>query len=513
MKSRILFIVITALLMVGLGLPPGPANAQDPVPTQVPSPLPLTDEIPPVIDRPLIVIESYYLDQDTVAPGQSFTLFLSVRNKGKAVARNLIFNFSGTDFLPNETGGVRAEMELAGTNSADITQPLTATTELWGKTNGTVTVQLSYNGPGGEVYTESFIITIPVLGWSSVVKSPTPTPTVTAMPRAQLGITGYRTDVDPLQPGSIFTLQMDVINLGNGDARNVSMILGGGSSGGLGPDGTPQPGGISGASADLSVFAPLESSNVQFLGDIATGGAASTSQKLIVNVSANPGAYALKVSFVYTDAKGNRQVDDQVITMLVFQLPQIEVNYYRDPGPIMAMQPNMLPIQVVNLGRKVTVLGNMTITAENAELQNNTTLVGTLDAGGYFPLDVMYIPQASGPAQITININYTDDFNQARTITQTMDIEVMEGMGGMPGGMPGEGLPGDMPGENMDPGMGPDGMPVDGIAVEETLWQKVTRFFKGLFGLDSAPPTNQPMPGEMPEGEPLPEPVSPTGRG
>lgn len=520
MKSRILFILVAALLLIGLCLPSSPVRAQDPVPTEFPTARPSnTPEQPSVLDRPLIVIESYYLDKDTVAPGQSFTLFLSIRNKGNPAARNLIFSFTGADFLPKETGGVRAQMELGGNSSADITQPLTATTELWGKTNGTVTVQLSYNGEGGEVYNESFVVTIPVLGWSGVVSSPTPTPTVTSMPRAQLGITGYRTDIDPLQPGSIFTLDMDVMNLGNGDARGVSMILGGGSAGSLNPDGTPQPGGVSGGSADLSVFAPIESSNVQFLGDVSTGGSASTSQKLIVNTNANPGAYALKVSFAYTDAKGNRQIDDQVITMLVFQLPQIEVNYYRDPGPIMAGQPNMLPIQVVNLGRKVSVLGNMTVTAENAELQNNTTLVGTLDAGGYFPLDVTYIPQAAGPAQLTITINYTDDFNQARTITETMDIEVMEGMGGMPGeGMPGEGMPGGMPGEGVgpgiDPGLGPDGMPVDGVAVEETLWQKVTRFFKGLFGLDSAPPTNEPMPGEMPpgempQGEPMP--VKPQG--
>ena len=522
MKSRIFFVIISALLLLGLCLPSGPARAQDPEPTEYPTARPSRspqEATPPSgepaeIERPIIVIESYYLDQDTVAPGQSFKLFLSVRNVGKQNAHNLIYTFSGTDFLPKETGGVYAKSDLGQNDPDEFNQPLTATTELWGKTNGTVTVQLSYNGEGGEVYNESFLITIPVLGWSGVVSSPTPTPTVTSMPRAQLGITGYRTNIDPLQPGSIFTLDMDVMNLGNGDARGVSMILGGGSAGSLNPDGTPQPGGVSGGSADLSVFAPIESSNVQFLGDVATGGSTSTSQKLIVNTNANPGAYALKVSFAYTDAKGSRQIDDQVITMLIFQLPQIEVNYYRDPGPIMAGQPNMLPIQVVNLGRKVTVLGNMTVTAENAELQNNTTLVGTLDAGGYFPLDVMYTPQAAGPAQITITINYTDDFNQARTITQTMNIEVMEGMGGMPGeGMPG-GMPGEGVGPGMDPGLGPDGMPVDGVAVEETLWQKVARFFKGLFGLDSAPPSNQPMPGEMPpggmpEGEPMP--VKPLG--
>jgi len=44
----------------------------------------------------------------------------------------------------------------------------------------------------------------------------------------------------------------------------------------------------------------------------------SVSQQLVVNVTAAPGAYTLTLSFVYTDEKGNRLVDDQVITPLVY---------------------------------------------------------------------------------------------------------------------------------------------------------------------------------------------------
>jgi hypothetical protein len=64
------------------------------------------------------------------------------------------------------------------------------------------------------------------------------------------------------------------------------------------------------------------------------------------------------------------------------------------------MAPNTIPMQVVNLGRKSIVLGNMTVTAENADLMNNTTLVGTLEPGGYFPLDLMLIPQVPGPLEL-----------------------------------------------------------------------------------------------------------------
>jgi hypothetical protein len=496
MKAHILRITIAICLLAVLMLPAAAVLGQDSDTAQSQN-----------NDRPLIVIKSYYLNQDTIRPNDSFSLYLSVKNEGGAAASNLIFSFSGEDFLPKETGGVLAVGSLGSGNSKDIVQPMLANTSLWGKVSGTTTVQLNYNGPGGETYNETFTITLSVLGWSGVASTPTPTitPTGTAAPRAQLVVGGYKTNVERLQPGSIFNLDLEVRNLGGGEADAITMILGGGTYGTTGGDGTPTPGGVSGGGSDLSIFAPIGSSNIQFLGNLEQGKNLTASQDLIVNVSANPGAYALKLSFVYSDEKGNRLVDDQIITLLVYQLPQLEVNFYRDPGPIMAMAPNTIPIQVVNLGRKSAVMGNMTVTAANADLMNNTSLIGTLEPGGYFPLDLMLIPQAAGQLELKITINYTDDFNQSNIIEQVMMLDVMEN-----GEMMGPEGPG-----VVSPGMspGPDGGFIDQPVMEETIWQKVVRFFKGLFGLDSAPPQNDPfVPGDMPpDGQPMP--VGPGGKG
>jgi hypothetical protein len=243
----------------------------------------------------------------------------------------------------------------------------------------------------------------------------------------------------------------------------------------------------------------LGASNLVFLGEVPVGVTVTTSQKLIVNVTANPGAYPFKISFIYDDEKGARQINDQVITMLIYQLPQVEVGFYRDPGFFYTNQPTQLPLQVTNLGRKTAVLGNMRVTSPNAEITNNVTLVGSLEPGGYFTLDAMAMPFQPGPMDIEININYTDDFNQPRTITQTLSVEVIE-------------MPTPEPPTDGFPPVGPE------IPVEETLWQKVLRFLRGLVGLDSAQPTPapyQPMPGEeLPPGggEPMPVPVEPLPR-
>ncbi|MFN7037798.1 MAG: COG1361 S-layer family protein, partial [Bellilinea sp.] len=362
-----------------------------------------------------------------------------------------------------------------------------------GQSVATLTVNLSYtNLDGSATYTEALTITLN-LKKPSAGGPARPTATPTLISRPQLVVTAYQTDVDPLQPGAIFELKLDIRNLGTANARSVTMVLGGGAS--VNEQGTPVPGG-----SELSTFAPLGASNLIFLGDVPVGSTISATQKLIVNVTANPGAYPFKLSFIYDDEKGARQVNDQVITLLIYQLPQVEVGFYRDPGIFYTNQMSMLPLQVTNLGRKTAVLGNLRVTSPNADITNNVTLVGSLEPGGYFTLDANILPFQPGPLDIEININYTDDFNQPRTITQTLTVEVME-----------------MP----TPEFPTDGFPTEPPPpVEETFWQKVLRFLRGLIGLDSAEPTpapSFPLPGEeMPPegipGQPMPVPVEPLPR-
>ena len=447
-------------------------------------------------NRPIIALDSYNVGANgAVSPGQKFDLHMRVANHGQGFGRNIIFTFSSTDFLPVDTGGVITLNEMDPGEAIDIVQPMIASSALFGQKVATTAVTVNYTDFNQQAYTENFTITINLSQPSySGVSKPTATPTPVSRP--QLVVSAYSSDVDPLQPSSVFTLNLDIRNLGTSDARSTTMVLGGGVTSGD-ASGTPSPG-ISGSGADTSIFAPLGSSNLVYLGDVLLGATVQTSQKLIVNTSANPGAYAFKISFVYDDAKGVRQINDQVITLLIYQLPQLEINYYRDPGVFMLGQPNMLPLQVTNLGRKQAVLGNMKVTSPNAEVSNNVILVGMLDPGGYYTLDASVTPLQPGPLELTVEVNYTDDFNQPRTVSQTLVIEVM-----------------DMPTPEPFP---PGGYPPEGELippVEETTWQKILRFIKGLLGLSSGAPTTTPdqiFPGaSTPQIEPGPVIVGPKG--
>lgn len=151
----------------------------------------------------------------------------------------------------------------------------------------------------------------------------------------------------------------------------------------------------------------------------------------------------------------------------------------------MVGQPNLLPVQVVNLGRKSTILGNLTISTQDGEITNNTGLIGTLDAGGYFTLDASFVPSHSGSIDLEVTIHYNDDFNQPQTISQKIKVQVQDAP-------PQEAFPKDGP-------QGPGSMNGEEANNPDGSGQILLRLFKGLIGLDSAPPQNASGPMGAPE--------------
>ncbi len=455
----------------------------DPTPVP-PTPTPTATSAPLPFARPQFVVRSSRA-VDTVQTGKEFRLKVVLENAGNATAYNTQVVFSSADLVPTKNGGVAVLGTVNADDEVDASQTFLVAASLVGKNVLVADLTVTYYDSNGTSYSDKFTLSIPVSGGSVPSGGPYYTPTPTGIKSSQLVITDYSTDVDPLEPGEQFTLTMTIRNMGNARAQRVTMIVGGGSSGSNG--GTPQPSGVSGGSGEFTNFAPVGASNVQSLGDVNGGDTIQASQSLIVNVSTNPGAYPMKITFSYLNDKGEVINDEQVITLLVYSLPKLDIGFYRPLDPFFVGQPGALPFQVVNLGKRTAVLGTMKVEAEGGTIENGTSLVGALDAGGYFTLDSMLIPERSGTIALNITIDYTDDFNQPRTITRTLEVEVMEGFIETP----------------IDPSLEGGGeLPPPS---EENFWQKVWRFILGLLGLDSAPPSDG-NPGEVP---PIEEPIHP----
>jgi len=464
-----------------------------PTPTLTPTPT-VTATLPFV--RPQFVVRSSKTSGN-IRTGGEFKLNVVVENAGTNTAYSVQAVFTSSDLIPTKTGGVSALGVVGADDEIGISQSFYVSAQIYGASILVTDLTITYYDDNGSTYSDKFTLSIPV-GASAPSGGPVAaTATPTGVKSSQLVITKYSASVDPLQPGMQFAIRMTVENVGNVKAQRVTMIVGGGSSGSS-DGGTPQPGGVSGGGGEFTNFAPVGASNVQSLGDLGAGDTTQASQNLIVNVSTSPGAYPMKVSFSYLNDKNEVINDEQVITLLVYSLPSVDVSFYRPPDPLMVGQPGLLPIQVVNLGKRLAVLGNIKIESEGGTIENGTSLVGSLDAGGYFTLDAMLTPEQSGTVTLDITIDYVDDFNSPRTIEKTVEVEVMEGFVEEP----------------VDPSLNGGGGGGEFIPVEEeTTLHKIFRFIKGLFGLDSAWPVWQdPGGGSIEPSETKPM-IAPAGKG
>ncbi|MBI3764385.1 MAG: hypothetical protein HY260_21305 [Chloroflexi bacterium] len=393
---------------------PAQTSTFTPSPTITPSPAPTGTPTGTPFVRPLIGVDAYSASATTITPGQDFDFAIALVNGGQVAATNIIAAFKAGDFTPRATGGERTTVSLAPGEKWSFSQPLTASTSLWGKATGTLELTASYTDVNGKSYTDTFTITFPLVLYYTA--TPTPTGTPTLLPR--LIVTGYETGPDPIRTGGEFTLTLHVQNAGGSPAKTATLILGGGTA----------AGGVSGAGGQFDVFAPQEASNLQFLGDFAPGQSLTLARKIAVGGSALAGMYPLKLSFVYADERGNPLADDQVITLPVHAPPTLEIAFYEAPGPFTVGQEAALPLQVVNRGLNSVTLGNMRVTAAegSAQFRDNVTLVGSLDAANFFTLDATIIPGKGGPLLLTVTVDYTDAFNQQQAITQMLNIEVKE---------------------------------------------------------------------------------------
>jgi len=465
-------------------------TVSNPTPTQTPAPTATTVPVP--FTRPQFVVRTSRA-VGNVQKGKEFTLKVVVENAGFGTAYSSQAVFTSADLVPVKTGGIAVIGSVAYDDEKDVSQIFLVTGDMFGKSVVVVDMTLNYYDSQGTSYSDKFILSLPVSGGApsgGVYVSPTPT----GIKSSQLVITSYSASVDPLQPGKQFALDLTVQNVGNVKAQRITMIVGGGSSGGSG-GGTPQPGGVSGGSGEFTNFAPVGASNVQSLGDLAAGDKIQASQSLIVNVSTNPGAYPMKISFSYLNDKGETINDEQVITLLVYSLPNLDISFYRPLDPFFVGQPGALPIQVVNLGKRSSILGSIKVSAQNGLIENGTELIGSLDAGIYFTLDAVFTPEQSGPQTLDITIDYLDDFSQPRTVAAKLEIQVEEGFVEPP----------------LDPSLNGGGGEV--FIEEETTWHKIFRFIKGLFGLDSSWPVWQAPGGGEPQIEESKPIVAPAGKG
>ncbi len=395
-----------------------------------------------VASRPVLTVISTRLPA-RVTPGSPFELMVELLNSGGREARNAVVAPAAGPLALQ--GGAGGPINVPPGASAALRMRMMAS-ETGEPGATTQQLELRYDDPDGERYTESHSVGLVITGKAAVG----PLPLVSAY-RTRVG----DSDNAALQPGSVFELELEVLNAGLQDASGTRLSIGGGSG-----------------SAGAGVFGSVGTSNLRFLDRIGAGETTTVRQRMVVDPGASPGAYVVELSFDYVDADGVSATSTEQISLLVSREVRLALNPINLPTSGVEGMPLGLMLDLVNQGGNTVSVANATITGEGAveTFQPVTEFVGPLDAGGFFTLQAELQAAEAGEGEIVVTIEYLDDFNEPRELVQRYPVQV-------------EAAP-EMP--VMDPSE-MDDAPRGNVFL---------RAIKGFLGLGASPP--RPSPGGMP---------------
>jgi hypothetical protein len=401
-----------------------------PEPTDTPKP-----GTPVAVAKPELVVEAAESDPDPVRPGSTFTLRLQVVNHGGYTATGIRIALASTDqAVPREGSNLVVLEKLDSGQQATVELLLVLSQEA---PSGYLSLPLSleYSDYYLRDYTSQQDVGLNVgnaAGGQPLVLLRT-----------------YETRPASLSPGDAFTLHLELANVGGQPASQLLVTLGG------------QDNADSSHPNDTRPFAILGSGNVQFVPNLQAGEQYDLDLQLILDGSADSGVYNLPVGLAYEGPDQAAYNESQVVNLLVSRRPNLTVDYYA-PAPVGQVGQTLeLPIEVVNIGRNLVNVSTIQASGEGWQVLEGSAFVGALDGGTSGTLDAQVIPEKSGSLPILITVSYLDDFNQPQTIKQTLKVEVEQ------------------------PAPTPTGPAQEGAEQPESFWDKLRRFFRGIFGLGS----------------------------
>ena len=379
--------------------------------------------------RPQLVIEAAQTEPALLGPGDAFSLTIRLANRGSRTATQVVAGVASPDLAVPAGGSNVVAIDHIG-----IEQEVTATLPL---VLGEVT-------QAGRLNLEVALDCSDYEGGSYTARQSVGLEVSTALAdRPQLVVDSYHTTPDSLAPGDTFTLTLAVSNVGGGEARRLTLTLGGEGGSGMNP------------------FAPLDSSNVKFIPQLAAGATVEVTQRLVVDGGAEAGAYSVPVALAFDDARGTRHTDSQLISLLVRRRPHLQIGFYRPVEVASIDVPIRLPVEVTNIGRTLINVSTMELSSTQLEISEGSMYLGPLDGGTSGSLEATAVAKEGGTAEVLVTVNYLDDFEQPQVVTKTLTVEVEK--------------PVEISPEAEE----------EAQEQEESFWDKVLRFLRGLVGLGS----------------------------
>lgn len=208
-----------------------------------------------------------------------------------------------------------------------------------------------------------------------------------------------------------------------------------------------------------SVFTPVDSSNTFYIGRIAPNGKVEKTIKMFVVPDATAKTYTITANFEYEDDENNEYKSSENIGVPVYQESKLDIdpiNYQTN-----AFVGDNIPITAnfYNTGKVTLYNFKVTLTADNATINNGTYYIGNFNSGGQDIYEGSIMPNEPGEVKAQLKFTYEDSTGEVKEQIEDINITVDEA-------------------PPMDPELGPDGMPMpDGNMAVDVPWYKNPLFY------------------------------------
>lgn len=359
-----------------------------------------------------LVIDAYTVEPSPAKPGDPLIVRMTLSNRGTAMAGQVTLSVTAEEalLLPDGRGDTFVVGDMAPGEQIAVQMPLVVSSSAEdGSQVQPLVIRYYQDGEAKEVNTG---ITVEI----ALVEQSEPL----------LLLTSYETDLDVLKPGSRFTLDINLQNVGTAMANATIVTFGtiqsSGGTGGEGATGDSQT-----STTPSTTFAPLSTAGVHYIGDIAAEGSIDLSQDFIVAGNVTSGIYSLPITLQYDLPDGTNKQESINLSLVVIAPPRLRIN---PPNPLPEAvnmgEPVTLSLNIANMGQTTVDLEKATISTNNGEIMEGETVqLEPLQADDDTTLNVTIMPMEEGPLDVEVAIDYLNGLGQLETIKLTYASEVM----------------------------------------------------------------------------------------
>ncbi|GIK64471.1 MAG: hypothetical protein BroJett018_22650 [Chloroflexota bacterium] len=360
-----------------------------------------------------VVMSSYNAEPNPVEPGKSVIMAVHITNSGNKKALQVLLRVSGSEnvLLAGPNGDSFPIGDLDAGESVELELPLVVRPDAKsGPQSQPFTITYLQDGEAQQAAGSMTVEVRPVLA---------------TVPLMLLESYDYGKDI--LEPGEQFTLNLDLKNVGNGDATELVVVFGTVESSGDSGGGTPTSGGGT-TTTPSTTFAPVGSGGTQYIGTVeANGEGKAISQEFIVNGTTTSGVYSLPVTVRYKKPDGTTAQDNLRAIVVVVAPPNLNITLQSPvPEQVNVGEPLPIGLTIKNLGTKVVNFTNVTFEAENADVMDVAEVfIGPVKGDEETTFGSAFAPSSEGHVKITVTIYYLNDLNQEVSIVQTYETEAV----------------------------------------------------------------------------------------